>query len=330
MSAASRPGPLGHRAPVLAEPGPALLERHPARAGAPGPGPCRGRRARCPAAAAGRKRAPGQARGQHRRRRGGEPGRPRPARGGRQHDDAARPPAPAPDQQRAGARPAPRRAKAGPAGCAGPAAARVADEGAGDGRRVAGPQRQRDRGVAGERACARGASSTSDVAPVERPPGAAGGRGPAAPRGRRRSAGSRRPAPRRPRRWWPGAARARARPGSPSPELGVDRVGADDPLGQLGPGVGALVGEPGAADDGDRLGAVRPRTASSRAAASASASDQPTWRCRSPLATIGSVTRPTWLAVSATSPANWPCGRPEPRVTGSASSPGGPAPPRRR
>ena len=37
-------------------------------------------------------------------------------------------------------------------------------------------------------------------------------------------------------------------------ELGVDRVGADDALGQLGPGVRRLVGQPGAADHGDRAG----------------------------------------------------------------------------
>ena len=34
--------------------------------------------------------------------------------------------------------------------------------------------------------------------------------------------------------------------------LGVDVVGADDALGQLGPGVGVLVGETGAAEHGDR------------------------------------------------------------------------------
>ena len=37
-------------------------------------------------------------------------------------------------------------------------------------------------------------------------------------------------------------------------ELGVDVVGADDALGQLGPGVGVLVGEPGAAEHGHPLG----------------------------------------------------------------------------
>ena len=36
-------------------------------------------------------------------------------------------------------------------------------------------------------------------------------------------------------------------------QLGVDRVGAEDPLGQLGPGVGPLVGESGPADDADGL-----------------------------------------------------------------------------
>ena len=40
-------------------------------------------------------------------------------------------------------------------------------------------------------------------------------------------------------------------------ELRVDRVGADDALGQLGPGVGRLVGEAGAADDGHRPAAAR-------------------------------------------------------------------------
>ena len=37
-------------------------------------------------------------------------------------------------------------------------------------------------------------------------------------------------------------------------QLGVDRVGAEDALGQLGPGVGGLVGEPGPADHGDAAG----------------------------------------------------------------------------
>ncbi len=39
-------------------------------------------------------------------------------------------------------------------------------------------------------------------------------------------------------------------------ELGVDVVGADDAFGELGPGVGGLVGEPGAAEDCYRLGAA--------------------------------------------------------------------------
>ena len=39
-------------------------------------------------------------------------------------------------------------------------------------------------------------------------------------------------------------------------QLGVDRVGADDALGQLGPGVGGLVGQAGAADEGHRAGAA--------------------------------------------------------------------------
>ena len=39
-------------------------------------------------------------------------------------------------------------------------------------------------------------------------------------------------------------------------ELGVDGVGADDALGQLGPGVGGLVGEAGAADDRGAGGAA--------------------------------------------------------------------------
>ena len=39
-------------------------------------------------------------------------------------------------------------------------------------------------------------------------------------------------------------------------QLGVDRVGADDALGQLGPGVGRLVGQAGAADEGHRAGAA--------------------------------------------------------------------------
>src|ERR1039458_7635646 len=40
---------------------------------------------------------------------------------------------------------------------------------------------------------------------------------------------------------------------------------------------------------------------------------------------MGSVTRPTWLAVSATSPANWPRGRPDPSVTGWPPLVAGPA-----
>ncbi len=38
--------------------------------------------------------------------------------------------------------------------------------------------------------------------------------------------------------------------------LGVDRVGADDPFGQLGPGVGVFVGQPGTADHADGAGAA--------------------------------------------------------------------------
>ena len=50
-------------------------------------------------------------------------------------------------------------------------------------------------------------------------------------------------------------------------ELGVDVVGADDALGQLGPGVGGLVGEPGAAEHGD-AGRRRRRRGSAAAARS--------------------------------------------------------------
>ncbi len=42
--------------------------------------------------------------------------------------------------------------------------------------------------------------------------------------------------------------------GEPVAELAVDVVGADDALGQLGPGVGGLVGEPGATDHADAGG----------------------------------------------------------------------------
>src|ERR1039458_10339427 len=40
---------------------------------------------------------------------------------------------------------------------------------------------------------------------------------------------------------------------------------------------------------------------------------------------MGSVTRPTWLAVSAPRPANWPRGRPDPSVTGWPPLVAGPA-----
>ena len=43
----------------------------------------------------------------------------------------------------------------------------------------------------------------------------------------------------------------------PVAELGVDVVGADDALGQLGPGVGGLVGEPGPAEHRHLVGAGR-------------------------------------------------------------------------
>ena len=39
-------------------------------------------------------------------------------------------------------------------------------------------------------------------------------------------------------------------------QLGVDRIGTDDALGQLGPGVGRLVGQAGAADEGHGAGAA--------------------------------------------------------------------------
>ena len=42
--------------------------------------------------------------------------------------------------------------------------------------------------------------------------------------------------------------------GEPVAELGVDVVGAEHALGQLGPGVRRLVGEPGAAEDGEPVG----------------------------------------------------------------------------
>ena len=45
--------------------------------------------------------------------------------------------------------------------------------------------------------------------------------------------------------------------GEPVAELCVDRVGADDPLGQLGPGVGRLVGEAGPADERHGAGSSR-------------------------------------------------------------------------
>ena len=60
----------------------------------------------------------------------------------------------------------------------------------------------------------------------------------------------------------------------PVAQLGVDLVGADDALGQLGPGVGRLVGQPGAADDADRPGPPASAAAAIPAAAAASASPQ--------------------------------------------------------
>ncbi len=44
--------------------------------------------------------------------------------------------------------------------------------------------------------------------------------------------------------------------GKPVAQLGVDRVGADDALGELGPGVGGLVGQPGPTDQRHRVGAA--------------------------------------------------------------------------
>ena len=72
-----------------------------------------------------------------------------------------------------------------------------------------------------------------------------------------------------PGRWWPEAGRPTTSRGEAVAQLGVDRVRADDPLGQLGPGVGTLVGQPGAADDPDRFGSADPIEASSRPAATA-------------------------------------------------------------
>jgi hypothetical protein len=59
-------------------------------------------------------------------------------------------------------------------------------------------------------------------------------------------------------------------------QLGVDVVGADDTLGQLGPGVGGLVGEAGAADDGEPPGPRRSSPALMARAAAARASAQRT------------------------------------------------------
>jgi hypothetical protein len=46
--------------------------------------------------------------------------------------------------------------------------------------------------------------------------------------------------------------------GKPVPDLGVDVVGADHALGQLGPGVGVLVGQPGTPEHGQGLRTVQP------------------------------------------------------------------------
>ena len=47
-------------------------------------------------------------------------------------------------------------------------------------------------------------------------------------------------------------------------DLGVDRVSAEDALGDPGPGVGALVGETGATDHADRVFAIGQRRAQAR------------------------------------------------------------------
>ena len=106
-------------------------------------------------------------------------------------------------------------------------------------------------------------------------------------------------------------------------ELGVDRVGADDPLGQLGPGVGVLVGQPGPADhaDGARRRVLGPDLgqALGHRVPSASPHDTGSSRRRRPGATqSGSVSRSS--ALTASKPKR-PLSHSQPWLTGSLSIP---------
>ena len=236
----ARPAPCRH---AVGEPVAAVVERDPARAAARARGPCRGRRGRWPGA------APAGS-GRRARRRAATAaaattavaglGQRRPAEhdGERRRSRAARAPGPrARRRRRRRRRPSPTSASSALDGLAGAVA-------------------QRRRGVARSRPVASGDSSTTLTPSVDD--------GVAQPQVQdrqlllevgaeqeHRAAGARTP-----RRSSPAAGRARPRPAGRR-RAGVDVVGADHALGQLRPGVGGLVGEAGAAEDGDAAGPPR-------------------------------------------------------------------------
>ena len=211
-------------------------------------------------------------------------------------------------------RPGPRGSTKGPRG--GPEAldhAVVGDEGLRDAGGLAGPQPERHGRVGREGRRRWGLSSTTGVAPST-----------ADSRSRRKRTGSSsRRSPESsttargastPRRSWPGAGRARPRRAG-RPRAGRRPSRCRSPPWPAAPGVGVLVGEPGAAEHGDRP-AARARRGRPRAGRPPRrAPRSTTTETSSPLLrTSGSVNRP-WR----TSPVSWVSpAKPRPSVTGTA------------
>ena len=208
---------------------------------------------------AGRNRADGPRLGHVRRRRRPRAPRPRPETAGRATTTSPSPPSPARAEGRHALRPRPRRPPVGvlrrrrrPARMRAPTPRR-------GGRRA---PRWRIR-----RAQPASRSHLDDRDVADRPPHRAGaGRARAAPRAGHPASTTTHCAEHA------SSIVARGSPehhlgGQAVAELGVDRVGADHRLGELRPRVGVLVGEAGAADHPDRLGArARPGHAARRSA----------------------------------------------------------------
>ena len=309
---ASRPCPsprVGrNRSPLILEPRSARRRGRRAREEDPGRGPCRARRARSPAAAPERKRAPGQRRGEHRRGRGDRRLRTRRARAARGRR-----------RRRRRRRAAPCRARAVRISSTSVIARR---------RRAHARELRRPRRAGTETEVATGLSAvgTGEQSMIRRPSLSA------ASRSRRNSTGSssrRSPdeddhdpsAPTR-RRSSPAAGRATSSAGRPSPSWASTESVPMTPLASLDPGVGVLVREPRAADDADRCRARSPRAPGATPAATAAERLVPGGRLEA-VARRGRAARP-----SAPGRRRPPRSRSGPCRTASSGSPGRESTPR--